>query len=310
MSVRLLFVFVCGAISGSLVNYGIYRLAWKQRAIGPWGTPHDDASPRNVWDRIPIVGWLGLRRDAAVHGSGYWLRPLGIELCLGLGLAALYYFEVQGRGLWPPVTRGDEALAIACHAQFLAHALLIVFMTVATFIDFDEKTIPDAITIPGTLTGLVFALALPSSHLPDGLFQRPVPHLLLSLPPWPPWLYQWTGLVIGWAIMLAWSLAIMEYYWITRFGLRKAYRYMFASIIRYRTWIRPLILIPAGCALVTIAWLLGGVHWEAMLTSLVGLAFGGGLIWAVRIACYVALRREAMGFGDVTLMAMIGSFVG
>ena len=41
-----------------------------------------------------------------------------------------------------------------------------------------------------------------------------------------------------------------------------------------------------------------------------GLAFGGGLIWAVRIVGGISLQKEAMGFGDVTLMAMIGVYVG
>ena len=40
------------------------------------------------------------------------------------------------------------------------------------------------------------------------------------------------------------------------------------------------------------------------------MAAAGGLIWAVRVICSAALHREAMGFGDVTLMAMLGAFLG
>jgi hypothetical protein len=40
------------------------------------------------------------------------------------------------------------------------------------------------------------------------------------------------------------------------------------------------------------------------------MAMGGGTIWAVRIVATRALGQEAMGFGDVTLMAMIGAFTG
>jgi prepilin signal peptidase PulO-like enzyme (type II secretory pathway) len=36
----------------------------------------------------------------------------------------------------------------------------------------------------------------------------------------------------------------------------------------------------------------------------------GGLVWVVRIIGTAVLGREAMGFGDVTLMAMIGTFLG
>jgi prepilin signal peptidase PulO-like enzyme (type II secretory pathway) len=41
-----------------------------------------------------------------------------------------------------------------------------------------------------------------------------------------------------------------------------------------------------------------------------GLAFGAGLVWAVRIIAGGALGKEAMGFGDVTLMGMIGAWLG
>ena len=54
----------------------------------------------------------------------------------------------------------------------------------------------------------------------------------------------------------------------------------------------------------------GGLHWDALLTALVGMAAGGGLVWLVRILGTVALQEEAMGFGDVTLMAMLGAFLG
>ena len=40
------------------------------------------------------------------------------------------------------------------------------------------------------------------------------------------------------------------------------------------------------------------------------MAASGGLVWLVRIIGTAALHREAMGFGDVTLMAMIGAFLG
>jgi hypothetical protein len=36
----------------------------------------------------------------------------------------------------------------------------------------------------------------------------------------------------------------------------------------------------------------------------------GGIVWCIRIIGQATLQREAMGFGDVTLMAMIGAFLG
>jgi leader peptidase (prepilin peptidase)/N-methyltransferase len=51
-------------------------------------------------------------------------------------------------------------------------------------------------------------------------------------------------------------------------------------------------------------------HWDGLLVGLAGWLVGGGLTWFVRFVGTLALRREAMGFGDVTLMAMIGAYLG
>jgi leader peptidase (prepilin peptidase) / N-methyltransferase len=44
--------------------------------------------------------------------------------------------------------------------------------------------------------------------------------------------------------------------------------------------------------------------------GLLGFVVGGGLTWACRVSFGFIFRREAMGFGDVTLMGMIGAFLG
>ena len=58
------------------------------------------------------------------------------------------------------------------------------------------------------------------------------------------------------------------------------------------------------------AWIAGHPHWHGLAVSLAGFLVGGGAIWTVRLVGKWVLRQEAMGFGDVTLMAMIGSFIG
>jgi hypothetical protein len=89
LEIRLALLFIFGAIVGGQVNRGIYRLAWKPRAIGPWSKAHELAPPRRWSDRLPILGWWGLRREAKLHGSGFWVRPLLIELGLGGFFACL-----------------------------------------------------------------------------------------------------------------------------------------------------------------------------------------------------------------------------
>jgi prepilin signal peptidase PulO-like enzyme (type II secretory pathway) len=170
-NIRLALLFVFGLVVGGQINRAIYGLAWDSRPIGPWTTKHKDAPQRSWWDRLPIVGWFGLAREEKVHGKLYWFRPMLIELAMGIGFAMLYQFEMdgglhewvipEGRVPTPPVAAAD------LHWEYLSHIVLITLMMVATFIDFDEKTIPDTITVPGTMIGFLIATIAPSSLLPS-----------------------------------------------------------------------------------------------------------------------------------------------
>lgn len=47
-----------------------------------------------------------------------------------------------------------------------------------------------------------------------------------------------------------------------------------------------------------------------LAVGVMGLLVGGAVIYAVRVLGWILFRKEAMGLGDVTLMAMIGAFLG
>ncbi len=53
---------------------------------------------------------------------------------------------------------------------------MIMLMTVATFIDIDEQTIPDSLTIPGTIAALLIAALCSAPVLPS---------LFVNVPPTP-----------------------------------------------------------------------------------------------------------------------------
>lgn len=57
-------------------------------------------------------------------------------------------------------------------------------------------------------------------------------------------------------------------------------------------------------------WIKHHPHWHGLAWSLAGAAVGAGVTWLVRLVSAWVLRVESLGFGDVTLMAMIGSFLG
>ena len=57
-------------------------------------------------------------------------------------------------------------------------------------------------------------------------------------------------------------------------------------------------------------WIETWPHLHGLAVSAAGLIIGGAVVGVIRLAGYWALRQEAMGFGDVVLIAMIGSFLG
>ena len=305
---------LAGLWLGGAVNWGIYALAWQPRQISPWQRPDPQAPPRHWSDYLPVLGWLGLGRETKLHGGGFWVRPLLLELTCGIGLAALYWWEITER-LAPPVGAARATQAML-HQAFASHAILFLLLVVATFIDFDEKTIPDEITIPGTLMGLLLAVFWPGSHLPvlhvvaaPLLILDYVPLRLTSPDDWLPWLNSWRGAGLGAGIFVGWCLVLIPALCTLRRGWLKGMQFYLASIARDSAWWKMLLLATLGGAAILAVWHRGGEAWQSLLTSLVGLAFGGLLVWAVRIVGWVALHKEAMGFGDVTLLAMIGSFL-
>jgi prepilin signal peptidase PulO-like enzyme (type II secretory pathway) len=188
-------------------------------------------------------------------------------------------------------------------------------MTIATFIDFDERTIPDSITIPGTLFGLIGAACSSCWHLPIDLtstLTNAWPSALTYDAPWRFVTYGGSsalGLVLAsWSL---WSLGLLDRRWILRRGLWKACQYFFARLIRNPStrWLLGMWLL--GSLLLVAVWpRLETEHQQSLLSSAVGMVLGGFTVWVVRWVAGTALGVEALGFGDVTLMAMVGAFLG
>jgi prepilin signal peptidase PulO-like enzyme (type II secretory pathway) len=342
----LLAVLFAGAAAGAAVNWAVYAWAWNRRAISPWSPADEKAPPRRASDRIPVLGWWGLRREEPLHGPRFWVRPALVELFMGVGWAALWWWEVNQQGLLTtqfaalaeqPIAAGAlRAPLWVTWATFCSHAILVALMAAASLIDIDEKTIPDEITVPGTLIGLALAAVMPMAILPHAAIRavEPVADVRVELPPtiepkggalyvepttivapneWPATLAgypNWRGLTFGLGCYAAWCFALAPRRWRGRRGAAFALRILLARA--FRSLARPpLVWIAlAGAVGIAAVWYAGGAAWIGLLTALVGMIGGGAMVWAVRKAGTWALRREALGFGDVTLMMMVGSMLG
>ncbi len=316
--VRALIVFLLSVLASRFANWAIYSWAHFHRSLGPWSVPPQGFAPRTWTDHIPVLGWWRLRLEAKIHGRNYWLRPMLIELFFP-ALMTWYFLFLVGGGTLPPefsVFVSTLKLQHDLHGQFIGHFVLVTLMTVATFIDFDEQSIPDTITIPGTVIGLLGAALVPgwlgvSSVLSTIGVETPVEMDALAPNTWVTWLNSASGLYIALAIVFVWAFALLDRRVILRRGLKKAVLYFFARLLRPH-WLWKVVLIVATTLIVgvALAWNHQIARWPHLLSSLFGLACAGGITWAVRISASAALRAQALGFGDVTLMAMIGTYVG
>ncbi len=233
-----------------------------------------------------------------------------VELVAVAVAVAGWWWEVRSLGQMPP--GGGPADAGSICLRLVSHMILFTLLAAASWIDLRHRVIPDAITVPGVLAGLAWNTALPATLLPVGRlversFAPPAiePDVLGAFGPLgaaglPGWLAGIAGLAAMLVVFLAW-------WW---FGLPPAVTDVpDGQGEAWPVWLNPVIGLAGGGGILA-AWLAGGDHWAGLVSALVGLAVAAGMIWAVRAGASRALGREAMGFGDVTLMAMAGAWLG
>jgi leader peptidase (prepilin peptidase)/N-methyltransferase len=134
----LVIVLVFGLLVGSFLNVCIARLPQELSIVTPRSYCPRCKVPIVWYDNIPLVSFIALRAKCRNCGLPIsWRYPL-VELLNGL----LYLQAYNRFGL-----SGEAGVAMALCSAFI----------VITFIDLDHQIIPDVITIPGMLIGLLVA---------------------------------------------------------------------------------------------------------------------------------------------------------
>ncbi|MGC4007343.1 MAG: A24 family peptidase [Pirellulales bacterium] len=331
---RALIVAVAGVCAGHLANWAIARLRYEPLCLHPWTRASDDG--RRAIHYLPLLGWFFRTADETRLGRGFWIRPACVEVfvaglwtlmlwysCEELGLIAdelrptLRLYEARLNGVWDPKWL---ELQSSLHANWLMWSFLSLVMVAATVVDWDEKIIPDEFTVPTTVLAHARHDVAAHGRLAVGHVRsesrtvREMRPLDAASPnDWPSLLHgrpDAASLAIGLGIFSLWCFALLPRTWYGRFGLRRTWRYFAATLVRdgFWRWIAGIWLL--GAPAITAVWWRGGDPWRGLFSSLIGLFAGGFTIWAVRIVGKAALGREAMGFGDVTLMCLIGAVAG
>ncbi|MDR2171239.1 MAG: A24 family peptidase [Planctomycetaceae bacterium] len=113
---------------------------------------------------------------------------------------------------------------------------------------------------------------------------------------------------------LFWCFSMMDRVWYFRLSFRRAFLLFIRNLYRSRTtkyWLLSGVVAPILFYVVLFFTnLMSSFNCYYLTTSFIGLVAGMWLIWSVRLVAGFVLGVEAMGFGDVVLLGMIGVFVG
>jgi leader peptidase (prepilin peptidase)/N-methyltransferase len=129
-------VFIFGLLVGSFLNVCIVRLPRDRSIVNPPSHCPRCKSSIKFYDNIPIVSFLLLRGKCRSCGEPISCRYPFVELMNGL----FYVWIMSEFGI------GGEAFLVMAFCSSLI---------VITFIDFDFQIIPDVITFPGMLLGVM-----------------------------------------------------------------------------------------------------------------------------------------------------------
>ena len=153
-----LLVFFLGASVGSFLNVVIYRLPHGRSVIRPRSQCPQCTARIKSWQNIPVLSWILLRGRCWNCRRPISVRYPLIEFAMGLLALALFHGLVGG-WLTPERLHGLDPFA----GLFGPFALYLFFMSslvAIAFMDLDHFIVPDSITLPGMVLGVLAAFTV------------------------------------------------------------------------------------------------------------------------------------------------------
>lgn len=268
---QVLAVFGIGLLVGSLLHRCVRRLPFDKSLFWPFGEFCDRClQPIPMTHRLPIIGWFAAGGRCRHCGYQRGWRGAVIELTTATAITALFIFYVGSGAPFRMFAMPLDYDSNRIFALFVYHAVLFCFLILATFIDLEFWIIPDSVTIPGMIAGLALGTFWYIEVHPAPLFWPTVSPGKGTV-----------ELVSGDA-------------WGRWLGMADNGQPAFEAV---RTVIND-------------HWNLNWNKWIGFMTGVVGLLAGAGVVWIVRVICSWAFEKEAIGAGDIWLMAMVGTFLG
>ncbi|MGP1273048.1 MAG: prepilin peptidase [Phycisphaerales bacterium] len=344
------FVFAVGACVGSLVNVLVYRLPRGLPVVLPSSRCPNCRTKLTWRENIPILGWLALggrcRFCRSRISAEYPLVELAVALLFLLVYVIWYIPDLSGAGVSLRALQPDWARNGIGRTwpAFAALLILLGCLVAMTIIDYKTFTIPLVLTwVPVGVALLLHplnALLAGTSGLRYG--SENLGGWIIAIPEAGSW--WWLGACVGTVVGLAVANALLltgligrsfaDYHeWEAR-----ALAELAASgasqpdadtpdmWVQYpharREMVRELAFLAApvglawagGAACAAIAASQGWNDMPLWLRAILGVAMGyligGALVWGVRIFGSLLFGKEAMGLGDVHVLAAIGACLG
>lgn len=135
----LVILFLFGAIVGSFANVCILRIPAEESIVSPGSHCPKCKRPVAWYDNVPMVSWLMLGGRCRSCREAISFRYFVVELATALASVALY-------------------LRLGFGIEWGVAFVLVAALIVITFIDLDHRIIPDVISLPGIVIGLVLSL--------------------------------------------------------------------------------------------------------------------------------------------------------
>jgi leader peptidase (prepilin peptidase)/N-methyltransferase len=141
---------VAGLLVGSFLNVVAHRLPRRESLVHPRSRCPQCGSQLRAIDNIPVLSWLALRGRCHHCGAPIPVRYPLVELVTGLLYAGVVASQDDG-------------------ARIVLGLLLVTAVVPITLIDLDHRIIPNRITGPAALAGLVAIAALDTDFLPEAV---------------------------------------------------------------------------------------------------------------------------------------------
>lgn len=155
--------FLFGLVFGSFLNVCIYRMPRELSVVKPRSACPACGAPIAAYDNVPVLSWILLGGKCRHCKAAISPRYAAVELLTGVFFAL---GAVAASGCLPgtatcgpapvscsPVIENLPAAIKFCVLSFLLLGLI--------FTDAETKLLPDLLTKPGTVLGLIFSLLVP-----------------------------------------------------------------------------------------------------------------------------------------------------